>query len=64
MVACDLTGDRATAGQIQRDFRRAQHRGAPLPILWVAEYFTFDGEGIRFGRHYMRAGWYAHIVIW
>ncbi|XP_043197075.1 dual oxidase maturation factor 1-like [Amphibalanus amphitrite] len=52
------------AGQIQRDFRRAQQRGAPLPILWVAEYFTFDGEGIRFGRHYMRAGWYAHILIW
>ncbi|XP_037075847.1 dual oxidase maturation factor 1-like [Pollicipes pollicipes] len=52
------------AGEIQREFRQAQYRGAPLPILWIAEYFTLDGEGIRFGRHYMRAGWYAHIVIW
>ncbi|XP_064116982.1 dual oxidase maturation factor 1-like [Macrobrachium nipponense] len=52
------------AGHIQRDFRAAQQRGSPYPILWVAEYFTFDGEGIRFGRHYRTAGWYSHIVLW
>ncbi|XP_068239415.1 dual oxidase maturation factor 1-like isoform X2 [Palaemon carinicauda] len=52
------------AGQIQRDFRAAQQRGSPYPILWVAEYFTFDGEGIRFGRHYRTAGWYSHIALW
>nr|XP_027229676.1 dual oxidase maturation factor 1-like isoform X2 [Penaeus vannamei] len=52
------------AGQIQQDFRAAQHRGAPYPILWVAEYFTFDGEGFRFGRHYRLSGWYAHMCIW
>lgn len=34
------------------DYRRAQNQGTPYPILWVAEYFTLDGEGIRFGRHY------------
>nr|XP_045624737.1 dual oxidase maturation factor 1-like [Procambarus clarkii]XP_045624738.1 dual oxidase maturation factor 1-like [Procambarus clarkii] len=52
------------AGEIQRSFRAAQFKGTPLPILWVAEYFTFDGEGIRFGRYYRTSGWYAHICIW
>ncbi|XP_050689375.1 dual oxidase maturation factor 1-like [Eriocheir sinensis] len=52
------------AGAIQRAYRAAQVRGAPLPILWVAEYFTIDGEGLRFGRHYRLAGWYAHICVW
>ncbi|ROT64670.1 Dual oxidase maturation factor 1 [Penaeus vannamei] len=51
------------AGQIQQDFRAAQHRGAPYPILWVAEYFTFDGEGFRFGRHYRLSGWFA-FPLW
>lgn len=53
-----------SAGQLQRDFRRHQWRGTPLPILWIAEYLTFDGEGIRFGRHYRVAGWYTHICVW
>uniref|UniRef100_A0A2P2I2M9 Dual oxidase maturation factor 1-like n=1 Tax=Hirondellea gigas TaxID=1518452 RepID=A0A2P2I2M9_9CRUS len=52
------------AGRIQREYREHQIRGTPLPILWVAEYFTFDGEGIRFGRHYRLAGYYAHICMW
>ncbi|KAK7079088.1 hypothetical protein SK128_001196 [Halocaridina rubra] len=52
------------AGQIQRDYRAAQYRGSPYPILWIAEYFTFDGEGIRFGRHYRVSGWYSHICLW
>ncbi|XP_018013935.1 dual oxidase maturation factor 1-like [Hyalella azteca] len=52
------------AGRFNREFRMHQQRGTPLPILWIAEYLTFDGEGIRFGRHYRIAGWYAHICIW
>lgn len=52
------------AGHYNQDFREAQVRGTPLPILWIAEYFTFDGEGIRFGRNYRIAGWYTHILIW
>ncbi|CAL4245619.1 unnamed protein product, partial [Meganyctiphanes norvegica] len=52
------------AGEIQRQYRAAQHRGSPIPILWVAEYFTIDGEGLRWGRHYRHAGWYAHICVW
>ncbi|KAH7962520.1 hypothetical protein HPB52_016679 [Rhipicephalus sanguineus] len=52
------------AGHFNQDFREAQVRGTPLPILWIAEYFTFDGEGIRFGRNYRIAGWYTHILLW
>lgn len=52
------------AGQFNREYRAAQLRGLPLPILWVAEYFTIDGEGIRWGRHYRQAGWYSHIILW
>nr|CAD7398023.1 unnamed protein product [Timema cristinae] len=43
------------AGTLQQSFRQAQRRGLPLPILWVADYFTWDGEGLRFGRYYRTA---------
>jgi dual oxidase maturation factor 1 len=52
------------AGQFSKDFRAASERGVPLPILQIAEYFTFDGEGIRFGRYYRLAGWYSHLLMW
>ncbi|CAG7722564.1 unnamed protein product [Allacma fusca] len=52
------------AGRFSREFRAGVLKGLPYPILQVAEYFTFDGEGIRFGRHYRLAGWYAHIFMW
>ncbi|XP_071450148.1 dual oxidase maturation factor 1-like [Hetaerina americana] len=52
------------AGRLQQEFRAAQRRGLPIPILWLAEYFTIDGEGFRFGRFYRTAGWYAHIALW
>lgn len=52
------------AGRFSREFRAGVIRGLPLPILQVAEYFTFDGEGIRFGRHYRQAGWYTHLILW
>nr|XP_022340086.1 dual oxidase maturation factor 1-like isoform X1 [Crassostrea virginica] len=52
------------AGRFNQEFRAAQFRGTPLPIIWIAEYFIFDGEGIRWGRHYRQAGWYAHIMMW
>ncbi|XP_018569884.1 dual oxidase maturation factor 1 [Anoplophora glabripennis] len=52
------------AGHIQQQFRAAQLRGLPLPILWVVDYFVIDGEGFRFGRFYRTAGWYTHIVLW
>jgi len=52
------------AGRISRELRTAQYRGIPLPILWVAEYFTLDGELIRWGRSYRTAGWFANEVLW
>ena len=53
-----------SAGLVNRQFREAQRKGLPYPILWIAEYFTIDGEGIRWGRHYRQAGYYTHIVMW
>lgn len=52
------------AGRVAREFRAAEFRGMPYPILWVAEYFTLDGEQIRWGRKFRQAGWYAHQLLW
>ncbi|XP_044254633.1 dual oxidase maturation factor 1-like [Tribolium madens] len=52
------------AGHLQQEFRAAQYRGLPTPILWVVDYFVIDGEGFRFGRFYRTAGWYSHVALW
>lgn len=52
------------AGRFSQEFRAHQFRGTPYPILWIAEYFTLDGEQLRWGRKYRQAGWYAHILLW
>ncbi|KAF2879164.1 hypothetical protein ILUMI_27016 [Ignelater luminosus] len=52
------------AGHLQQQFREAQYKGLPLPILWIVDYFVIDGEGFRYGRFYRTAGWYTHILIW
>ncbi|XP_066271274.1 dual oxidase maturation factor 1-like [Branchiostoma lanceolatum] len=52
------------ASLINREFRAAQFRGLPYPILWVAEYFTLDGEDIRWHRSYRLAGYYTLIMLW
>lgn len=52
------------AGRVAREFRAAEQRGMPYPILWIAEYFTLDGEQIRWGRKFRLGGWYAHIFLW
>ncbi|XP_028409127.1 dual oxidase maturation factor 1-like [Dendronephthya gigantea] len=49
---------------INREFREAQYKGLPYAILWIAEYFTIDGENIRWGRSYRMAGFYTHIMLW
>lgn len=49
---------------MQQEFRAAQYRGLPLPILWIVDYFVIDGEGQRYGRFYRTAGWYTHILMW
>ncbi|XP_045462185.1 dual oxidase maturation factor 1-like [Harmonia axyridis] len=52
------------AGRLQQEFRAAQLRGVPTPILWVVDYFVIDGEGFRYGRFYRTSGWYCHILMW
>lgn len=52
------------SGRVAREFRAGEFRGMPYPILWIAEYFTLDGEQIRWGRKFRQAGWYAHIFLW
>lgn len=53
-----------SAGHLQQEFRAAQYRGLPTPILWIVDYFVIDGEGFRYGRFYRTAGWYSHILLW
>ena len=52
------------SGEVNQDFRAAELRGLPYPILWISEYFTLDGEQIRWGRKFRLAGWYTHIFMW
>lgn len=52
------------ASEVSQEFRAAEFRGLPYPILWIAEYFTLDGEQIRWFRKFRQAGWYAHILLW
>ncbi|XP_077988774.1 dual oxidase maturation factor 1-like [Glandiceps talaboti] len=52
------------AGQTSQEFREAQFKGLPYPILWIAEYFTLDGERIRWGRNYRQAGFFCHLCMW
>eukprot|EP00118_Oscarella_pearsei_P007722 m.38490 g.38490 ORF g.38490 m.38490 type:complete len:297 (+) comp32605_c0_seq1:320-1210(+) len=51
------------AGRINREFRAAQYRGLPLPIQWIVEYFTLDGEEIRWGRAHKEAGYFTNIIL-
>ncbi|KAL3875856.1 hypothetical protein ACJMK2_033767 [Sinanodonta woodiana] len=52
------------ASRINQEYRAAQFRGLPQPILWIAEYFVFDEEGVRWGRFYRTAGFYSDILLW
>ncbi|GBO04566.1 Dual oxidase maturation factor 1 [Araneus ventricosus] len=52
------------AGRLNREYRAAQSKGLPYPILWAVEYFTVDEGNFRYGRYYRLAGWYCHIAMW
>jgi dual oxidase maturation factor 1 len=52
------------SARINREFEDSQTQGRPQPVLWIAEYFTLDGEYIRWGRYYRWAGFYTHIFLW
>jgi len=51
-------------GRIQREFQDATARGVPYPILWAAEWWTWEGEEIHWGRFARVSGWYCHILLW
>jgi len=51
-------------GRIQIAVHEATVRGLPYPILWVAEWFTLEGDYIHWGRFARIAGWYCHILMW
>jgi dual oxidase maturation factor 1 len=57
-------GYTSSSGEISRQFRERQYRGVPLPIQWIAEYFTLDGERIVWGRYYRQGGFWAHLFLW
>ncbi|KAG8183360.1 hypothetical protein JTE90_008263 [Oedothorax gibbosus] len=52
------------AGRLNREYREAQWKGLPYPILWAVEYFTIDEGNFRHGRYYRLAGWNCHIALW
>ncbi|CAL1264848.1 unnamed protein product [Larinioides sclopetarius] len=52
------------AGKLNREYRAAQSKGLPYPILWAVEYFTIDEGNFRYGRYYRLAGWYCHVAMW
>jgi len=58
-VACGCV-----AGWFNQEYRAAQRRGLPYPILRIAEYFTMDGGGLRWGRFYLEAGYFTHVMLW
>ncbi|EGD74736.1 hypothetical protein PTSG_12394 [Salpingoeca rosetta] len=52
------------ANLLAQQFRAGQMRGTPLPILEVLEWFTIDGEFIRWNRWFRDGGYYCHIFLW
>ena len=56
--------DKGPPKSVAQKFRAWQLRGAPIPITDLAEYFTLDGEDIRWGRWYRIGGLYTHILLW
>ncbi|KXS16191.1 hypothetical protein M427DRAFT_495862 [Gonapodya prolifera JEL478] len=46
-----------------RGYRERQIHGVPTPIQWVAEYFTLDGEWVRWGRNYARGAHYTFEML-
>eukprot|EP00049_Salpingoeca_infusionum_P008991 m.149007 g.149007 ORF g.149007 m.149007 type:complete len:535 (-) comp14201_c0_seq1:161-1765(-) len=47
-----------------QQFRNGQFRGTPFPILEVLEYFTLDGENLRWNRWYLNGSYYCYVFLW
>jgi len=59
-----IRGHGPYGGRIAREIHAGTGRGLPYPILWVADWFTLEGEYIHWARYYRIAGWYCHILLW
>ncbi|KAL8609007.1 hypothetical protein ACOMHN_059938 [Nucella lapillus] len=40
------------------------HRGLPHPVLTVMDFLSADGGGLRWGRSYHSAGYFANALLW
>lgn len=54
-----------------RDFGREKetispylHRGLPHPVLTVLDFLSADGGGLRWGRSFHSAGYFAYALLW
>ncbi|XP_043281843.1 dual oxidase maturation factor 1 [Venturia canescens] len=53
-----------SSDEMMNSFKGALHRGAPFPIVSLAEYFSLHQEGFSWGSRYREAGHYASIMLW
>lgn len=53
-----------SSDEMMHSFKDALHRGAPFPIVSLAEYFSLHQEGFSWGSKYREAGHYASIMLW
>lgn len=50
--------------EMTNSFKEALYRGAPFPIISLAEYFSLHQEGFSWGSKYREAGHYSSIMLW
>ncbi|XP_012272668.1 dual oxidase maturation factor 1 isoform X2 [Orussus abietinus] len=53
-----------TPTEMSESFKEALYRGAPFPIISLAEYFSLHQEGFSWGSKYREAGYYSSIMLW
>ncbi|XP_064594670.1 dual oxidase maturation factor 1-like isoform X2 [Liolophura sinensis] len=51
-------------GQLQSEYNGCLEKGLPEPILSVASYFSYDDGGLRWGRSFKDAGYFAYVLLW
>lgn len=53
-----------SSSEMSELFKNALYRGAPFPIISLAEYFSLHQEGFSWGAKYRNAGYYTSIMLW
>jgi hypothetical protein len=49
---------------MSQQFRAGQYRGTPYPVLEVLEWFSLDGEDLRWNRWYLNGSYYCYVFLW